>query len=892
MEGIGEGASVKQTSPLVRQVGCAATGEGHREVERRLRAELTAVRRQLAECQEQIRQLKQAAQGSKPPLPAYPLLPSVPRASATVSSPVAPSLARQASLAMVQPTNLPDDARSEQELQQVAALMNKQAEYDVYLASHPRECSGCTVVEHVEASLKENGLSVKLSHLENEASNTVSAPSLSHTSRYSALAASANFVFLLTPNCFAESNLPALLDFREAIRLHIPVILITVEGSRWLVGGHAHDFPPYEVIPPELRVALDNKAIDHSSEYYIEFIDRVVERIKRNRTLKCESGKVAAEPQAASPSPKPADLEKTFDFFLSHKRSEAQDFCRGLRESLLNESYSTFLDQEDDSVLSSLLQSVGQSRCLVFVLSASIFQSEWCLKELQAAMEYGNQIILVKYQGFDYSQEEIEDLIANCRSQQKDALRELFSPANLPAITIQYNRNYHDAFVNRLRAAVGTSLRQQREWPKALDELGETGKNLKYRDDLMKQQGSWTFALHVLTEAMQPARDLKKSAACCCEWMAARLKESAEDPALIRFLAAEKHRSVIQGFLSACQRRVIRGMPMSVWQKLFRALVQLGTKKLQLQFDFTRSWQFADEFNEPLSSWQWEWPVEELRFGSALNQPVDKLTLPASLTQLSLGDKFNQPVEKLSLPASLTELTLGLGFNHPVDKLSLPPSVRQLTVYGCTVSADSVVWDEVKELTFGRWFNQPVEKLSLPASLTQLTFGSGFDQPVDKLSLPESLTQLDFGTSFDQPVDKLSLPSSLIQLTFSDQFDQPVDMLSLPASLIQLTFGHRFDQPVDKLSLSASLQALTFGQKFNQSIAKLRLPASLTHLCFGHEFNQPLDALKFPPSLQHLTIGCPLRWVNKWASQFGHPIDGLTLPPSLVSFRIGERVIR
>jgi hypothetical protein len=88
-----------------------------------------------------------------------------------------------------------------------------------------------------------------------------------------------------------------------------------------------------------------------------------------------------------------------FDVFLSHKRTDAKDFARALYNLLDVRGIRSFLDYEYREELSRLEDIVGQCTNFVFVLTDNIFDSKWCLIELEAAVKYGVNIILLVKDG-------------------------------------------------------------------------------------------------------------------------------------------------------------------------------------------------------------------------------------------------------------------------------------------------------------------------------------------------------------------------------------------------------------------------------------------------------------------------------------------------------------
>ena len=77
----------------------------------------------------------------------------------------------------------------------------------------------------------------------------------------------------------------------------------------------------------------------------------------------------------------------------------AKDFCRGLYNLLQAEGISCFLDFEFREELSDLEKIVGRCDNFIFVLSDNVFDSPWCIKELEAAVKAKKNIILVTKDG-------------------------------------------------------------------------------------------------------------------------------------------------------------------------------------------------------------------------------------------------------------------------------------------------------------------------------------------------------------------------------------------------------------------------------------------------------------------------------------------------------------
>lgn len=93
----------------------------------------------------------------------------------------------------------------------------------------------------------------------------------------------------------------------------------------------------------------------------------------------------------------------TWDVFLSHKRSDSKDFCRALHTLLVTRGMTVFLDFEWREELTQLQSAVAGSRVFIFVLSDNVLQSEWCIKELLAAVQSGSVIVLLTKDGARWS---------------------------------------------------------------------------------------------------------------------------------------------------------------------------------------------------------------------------------------------------------------------------------------------------------------------------------------------------------------------------------------------------------------------------------------------------------------------------------------------------------
>ncbi len=73
------------------------------------------------------------------------------------------------------------------------------------------------------------------------------------------------------------------------------------------------------------------------------------------------------------------------NMFLSHKRSTGQGLAGRIWESLKN-NYDIFLDSETQFKIHDLEILVAQTDIFLLLLTKDYVDSEWCLKELRAAI--------------------------------------------------------------------------------------------------------------------------------------------------------------------------------------------------------------------------------------------------------------------------------------------------------------------------------------------------------------------------------------------------------------------------------------------------------------------------------------------------------------------------
>ena len=91
--------------------------------------------------------------------------------------------------------------------------------------------------------------------------------------------------------------------------------------------------------------------------------------------------------------------KQQYGVFLSHKQTDAQDFARSLYTLFESRGINCFLDMEYRDDLNDFEVIVSRSRTLLFVLSDNVLESEWCLKELAAAVRHNVKIVMVVKEG-------------------------------------------------------------------------------------------------------------------------------------------------------------------------------------------------------------------------------------------------------------------------------------------------------------------------------------------------------------------------------------------------------------------------------------------------------------------------------------------------------------
>ncbi|KAG2449069.1 hypothetical protein HYH02_005818 [Chlamydomonas schloesseri] len=143
------------------------------------------------------------------------------------------------------------------------------------------------------------------------------------------------------------------------------------------------------------------------------------------------------------------DYNQKYDVFLSHKRTDSKDFARALYNLLVVRSFKTFLDYEYREELSDLGQIVANSANLIFIMTDNIFDSPWCIRELEAAVEAKTNIILLVKEGSRWKNEEglkiCEFPGGNILSKLSDDMRKVFTRKAL-----YHSDEYYQTFVEML----------------------------------------------------------------------------------------------------------------------------------------------------------------------------------------------------------------------------------------------------------------------------------------------------------------------------------------------------------------------------------------------------------------------------------------------------------
>lgn len=141
-----------------------------------------------------------------------------------------------------------------------------------------------------------------------------------------------------------------------------------------------------------------------------------------------------------------------FNTFISHKRSDAQDFARSLHTVLVGQGFTCFLDVDNLEELHDLEMFVAGVDLLIFVLTDHIFESHWCLKELAAAVMAGVPVLLITKEGASW-----EHQSATSPFPPDEVIQTLEPAACRQAFTnkaLSHNNEYFSSFVSKLVSKV------------------------------------------------------------------------------------------------------------------------------------------------------------------------------------------------------------------------------------------------------------------------------------------------------------------------------------------------------------------------------------------------------------------------------------------------------
>jgi hypothetical protein len=155
-----------------------------------------------------------------------------------------------------------------------------------------------------------------------------------------------------------------------AITKNVKVILVHDESTC--------KFPSYSEMPQELLNAhvFDNIAVSLQPHYGKETWESIIQRTMG----------------AAPPVP------EVIDVFLSHRQVTGRRIAMPLRSDLLrlDPKLQIFLDVKAEFELHNLPLIVEKSKLFVFILTEGIFASEYCLKELESAVQLKKKIFVVR----------------------------------------------------------------------------------------------------------------------------------------------------------------------------------------------------------------------------------------------------------------------------------------------------------------------------------------------------------------------------------------------------------------------------------------------------------------------------------------------------------------
>jgi hypothetical protein len=143
-------------------------------------------------------------------------------------------------------------------------------------------------------------------------------------------------------------------------------------------------------------------------------------------------------------------LHPRYDVFISHKQSDCADFARTLYSELSKlHGYKVYLDQVSTSDLQDLPSEVRASRLLLFVLSSHVFESEWCAKEVLAALSAGVTVVPVLYHGARWGPSREHEFPPT------DIIPATMRRALEGAVAVKHDRGFHEEFMARLVSRLG-----------------------------------------------------------------------------------------------------------------------------------------------------------------------------------------------------------------------------------------------------------------------------------------------------------------------------------------------------------------------------------------------------------------------------------------------------
>ncbi|CAK9062051.1 unnamed protein product [Durusdinium trenchii] len=148
------------------------------------------------------------------------------------------------------------------------------------------------------------------------------------------------------------------------------------------------------------------------------------ESLEHSRTESMQSEDPVSDEEAVVPVDVPY-AKCRWDFFLSHKQSNAQDAVQNLRlalsERFLGASF--WLDIEQDPTVKGMCHGVSNSRNVLIFLTEGISDSKFCQMEMRWALEANRNLILVMETDDRHGKPNMEELIHRC----PDDLKAIFT---------------------------------------------------------------------------------------------------------------------------------------------------------------------------------------------------------------------------------------------------------------------------------------------------------------------------------------------------------------------------------------------------------------------------------------------------------------------------------